>query len=75
VDRLLERGRRTANLEERQKTYREIVGLLHTEVPEIPIAFMPYFFGVRSHLKGFETDLDASYFFGSGGIPMAWLDR
>jgi peptide/nickel transport system substrate-binding protein len=75
VDRLLEEGRRTLDLQKRRKIYREFVELIHEEVPVLYYLISPNVFAHRSNLKGFETRGQGRFFSGDMGIPLAYLER
>jgi peptide/nickel transport system substrate-binding protein len=75
VDRLLDEGRRSVDKKQRAKVYREFLKIVHEEVPQIPYIFYPYVFAYGAHLRGFDVDVTGLYFFGQGGIPMAWMEK
>lgn len=75
VDRLLDDARKTTDKKQRAKIYREFLKIAHEEVPQIPYIFYPYVFAFGSYVKNFEVDVNGLYFFGQGGIPMAWIER
>jgi peptide/nickel transport system substrate-binding protein len=75
LDRLLEQGRGAADFQKRYRIYKEAVEILHEEVPQIPLGFVPWVFAYRRQVKGFNVHPDAAYFYGSGGLGVTWLDR
>jgi peptide/nickel transport system substrate-binding protein len=75
VDRLLDEGRKTTDKKQRDGLYREFLRIVHEEVPQIPYIVYPYVFAHAAYVKGFEVDVTGLYFFGQGGIPMAWVEK
>jgi peptide/nickel transport system substrate-binding protein len=79
VDRLLEEGRVTIHQQRRREIYRKVMEIINEETPEINLAFIPRFFGFRSHVKDFRIEpVEANFYHPGGqgwGLPMVWLDK
>ena len=60
----------------RQKTLAKIIAKVNQDVPILTIGFVPRFFTLRDHVKGFTTDDDGARFvWGGGGLTRTWLDK
>lgn len=55
VDKLLEEGRQTFDLDEREKAYAELQQLLYTELPVIPIYYPEQINGYNNRIGGFHA--------------------
>jgi peptide/nickel transport system substrate-binding protein len=75
LDRLLENGRVELDPQKRYRIYKEVVELLHEELPRVSLGFTRYMFAFRGYVKGFQTNPDGFYNYGVGGLTMTWLDR
>jgi peptide/nickel transport system substrate-binding protein len=75
VDRLLEQGRAETDSQKRYRIYKEVVEIIHEELPQITVGFTPYIFAYRAHVKNFRSDPSGVFFYGTGGLAMAWMDR
>lgn len=74
VDKLLEDGRRKLDFAERYRIYKEVVEIIHREVPRIYLTQFPYVFGLRPNVQNFETNNDgARYILANGGLLTTWL--
>ena len=59
----------------RRALFKQIVTKLAEDVPELPVGFVPRFFAVADHVKGFTTDGKGALRPWGGGVNHAWLDR
>jgi peptide/nickel transport system substrate-binding protein len=75
VDGLLDKGRVTVSPKERRKIYQEFLEIMHEEVPEISLGFVPNIYGARRHVRGFELEPQGRFFSGDKGLPVVWLER
>jgi ABC-type transport system substrate-binding protein len=75
LDALLEDGRRVLDFKRRYAIYKNVVEILQEEVPEIFYGFNPYVFAFSSRVKGFTPNKEGQFYYGSGGLPMVWLER
>jgi hypothetical protein len=56
--------------------YKEVIQILHDEVADIPIGFVPNGFGFRSYVQGFEPTVNDDFLsYGNGGVLKTWLDQ
>jgi ABC-type transport system substrate-binding protein len=74
LDRLLDMARGETDFQKRFKIYKEVVEILHEEIPQIPLGFTPYVFAYHSRVRGFDIHPAGDFFFGSGGLAMTWMD-
>jgi peptide/nickel transport system substrate-binding protein len=63
------------NFTKRKKIVKQIINTLNEDVPELPIGFVPRYFGLRSQVKGFTTDNNGSFRWSGGGLNYTWLDK
>jgi ABC-type transport system substrate-binding protein len=78
VDKLLDEGKMTTNEEKRRKIYRRVVEILNEETPNMFLAFIVRFYGVRSNVHGLRADqIDGNLYHPGGGgwgLPLAWIE-
>jgi peptide/nickel transport system substrate-binding protein len=76
VDSLLGQGRQEPDFQKRHRIYREIVEILHEEVPQITLGFIPYVYAYGNHVKGFEVqEHNDDFNYAVGGLVVTWLER
>lgn len=75
VDMLLEEARKTAEVRERRRMYREIIEILQEEVADIPIAFISTAYAFQMNVRDFETAITSTFSHGNGGVVRTWLDK
>jgi ABC-type transport system substrate-binding protein len=76
VDELLEEARRIADFAQRRAMYKEVIQILHEEVADIPIGFVPNGFALRSYVQGFQPTINDDFLsYSNGGFVTTWLDR
>jgi peptide/nickel transport system substrate-binding protein len=75
VDQLLDEARKTADIRERRRMYKEIIEILQEDVADIPIAFVPRAYASQSYVRDFGPTIMAAYSYGNGGLLKTWLDR
>jgi peptide/nickel transport system substrate-binding protein len=68
VDKLLDAGRAELDFRTRYRIYKEIVEILHEEVPQISLAFAPYVFAMRNHVRGFRVHASGFFYDGLEGL-------
>ncbi|HED15934.1 MAG TPA: ABC transporter substrate-binding protein [Gammaproteobacteria bacterium] len=61
VDRLIERAEREADMDKRAQLYRELLIILHDDLPYIPLWYEEHFSIVRKNIKGYQLTADGSY--------------
>jgi len=72
---LLEKAAAELNLEKRRALFKQILGKMLDDVPEIYLGFVPRFFATREFVKNFTTNSDGGFRWWGGGMNHAWLDR
>ncbi|MGH7835648.1 MAG: ABC transporter substrate-binding protein, partial [Candidatus Binatia bacterium] len=75
VDSMFQQLATEADAAKRKSLLRAILTHLSEDVPELPIGFVPRFFALRSHVKGFSTDDNSSFRWSGGGLNFTWLDK
>lgn len=75
LDRLLEIGRVTLDPAKRKAIYREVVEILHEDLPVLWLVMTPYAYAFGPRVKDFETDSQGLFFSGDKGLPFARLAR
>jgi len=75
MDAWIDRAERNADPEERRALVRKIVAKALEDIPEIYLGYVPQFYALRDHVKGFETDSDANFRWWGGGLSHTWLDK
>ena len=75
VDKLLEQGRTELDFQKRYRIYKEALEIIHEELPQIALGFAPYVFAFRNQVKGFDVYPNGQFFYGVGGLGMAWLEK
>lgn len=75
VDALLEQARMEPEFQKRYRTYKEVLEIIHEEVPQIPLGFAPYIYAFRNQVKGFDVYPNGQFFYGVGGMGTTWLER
>lgn len=61
VDRLIEQAERETDMDKRAQLYRELLALLHTDLPYIPLWYEEHFSIVRQDIKGYRLTADGNY--------------
>jgi ABC-type transport system substrate-binding protein len=76
MDSLIDKAETETDPEKRKELVRRIVQKLYAEdVPEVPIGFVPRFFALRNHVKGFKTNRLGDFQWLNGGLSYVWLDK
>jgi peptide/nickel transport system substrate-binding protein len=76
VDRLIEAGRRSHEIQERKALYTKMLQLFLAEAPEVSLCQTPEFFGVGPGVAGFSIDIGGSeYVYAGGGLTHTWLKK
>jgi ABC-type transport system substrate-binding protein len=75
LDRLLDTGRVTLDPAKRKAIYREVVEILHEDLPVLWLVMTPYAYAYGPRVRDFETDAQGLFFSGDKGIPFVRLVR
>lgn len=59
----------------RRGLFKQILTKLAEDVPEVPVGFVPRFFTLRDHVKGFTTDGKGAFRPWGAGLNYVWLDK
>jgi peptide/nickel transport system substrate-binding protein len=73
MDRLMDEAGKTTDERKRKELYTRVIRIVHEEIPEIPLAFVPRFFTYHKKVRGFETDYDGRFNAGSFGLLHVWI--
>jgi peptide/nickel transport system substrate-binding protein len=73
MDRLMDEAGKTTDERKRKELYTRVIRIVHEEIPEIPLAFVPRFFTYHKKVRGFETDYDGRFNAGSFGLIRVWI--
>jgi ABC-type transport system substrate-binding protein len=61
--------------EKRRVLFKRAVAKILDDAPVFLIGFTPRFFTLRTHVKGFVTNLNADFETWGGGLSHTWLDK
>ncbi|MEE9233399.1 MAG: ABC transporter substrate-binding protein [Nitrospirales bacterium] len=75
MDKLLTMADTETDVAKRKELFRKIVTKMNDDVPYVPVGFVPRFFTLGSHVKGFTTDAEGGFRWWGGGLNYTWLDR
>ena len=75
VDRLMAEAARTIDPKKRYEVWAKMVRIIHEEVPEIPLAFIPRYYTFHKKVRGFETDWDGRFNMTTAGFSRVWIAR
>jgi ABC-type transport system substrate-binding protein len=75
LDRLMARAEAETDSEKRREMFKQIVGKVLDDVPELYVGFVPRFFTLRDGVKGFTTNAEGGFFWWGGGLNHTWRDR
>jgi ABC-type transport system substrate-binding protein len=75
VDRLLDRARTIMDPKERRELYKKATEIINDESPQVNLAFIVEYFGLRSYVKGFKADENGDLSFFGGGVPFTWIEK
>lgn len=73
MDSMLQKAEAELDVAKRKELFRQILGKLLDDLPEIYIGFVPEFFTFREHVRGFTTDDDGHFHWWGGGLNSTWL--
>lgn len=73
VDRLMAGAGKTFDPTKRYEIWSKIVRIIHEEVPEIPLAFIPRYYTYHKKVRGFETDFDGRFNMTTAGFSRVWI--
>jgi peptide/nickel transport system substrate-binding protein len=75
LDHLLETGRMILDPVKRKAIYREVVEILHEDLPILWLVMTPYAYAYGPRVRDFETDAQGVFFSGDKGVPFIRLGR
>jgi len=75
MDKLLTMADTETDVAKRKELFRKIVTKMNDDVPYVPVGFVPRFFTLGSHVKGFTTDAEGGFRWWGGGLNYTWLDK
>jgi peptide/nickel transport system substrate-binding protein len=75
VDQLLDDARKITDFQRRKRLYKEVIEILHEEVADLPIAFVPNGFGFQRHVKDFEPAIRGTFSYANGGLLKTWMEK
>lgn len=73
LDRLMAEAARTIDPKKRYEIWSKAVRIVHEEVPEIPLAFIPRYYTFHKKVRGFETDWDGRFNMTTAGFSRVWI--
>jgi len=74
-DKLVARANKIQDEKERYKVYEKAIRIVHEDLPEIPLVFVPRYFAFHKKVRGFTTDDGARFNMTTGGLSRTWLDQ
>lgn len=74
-DKLVEEGRRTADVAKRKEIYRKALELMNRELHFIYLGHLPVAQAWRSHVKNMKTNIRGDIAFHNGGVAYAWIEK
>jgi len=75
MEALLKKADSELDAAKRRALFRQVVGKLFDDVPELFLGFVPETFAFRRHVKGFTTNDDGNFQWSGGGLSRTWLDK
>jgi ABC-type transport system substrate-binding protein len=73
VDRLMAEAAKTIDPKKRYEVWAKVVRIIHEELPEIPLAFVPRYYTFHKKVRGFETDWDGRFNMTTAGFSRVWI--
>jgi len=74
VDRLIAETARTIDPKKRYEIWARIMRIIHEELPEIPLAFIPRYYTYHKKVRGYETDWDGRFNMTTAGFSRVWIE-
>lgn len=74
MDRLLEEAVRIQDEKKRYEVYAKVARMLHDDIPDIPLVYVPRYFTYQQKVRGFETDLDGRFQMTTAGFSHVWIE-
>jgi ABC-type transport system substrate-binding protein len=74
-DRLLNEAAATLDQKKRYEVYAKAIRIIHDDVPEMPLVFVPRFFALNEKFRGFTTDGGGRFNWVTGGLSRMWAAR
>jgi len=75
VEALIKKAEVELNPKKRRALFERILTKVNEDLPYIPVGYVPRFFTVREHVKGFTTNASGDFRPWGGGLNHAWLDK
>jgi peptide/nickel transport system substrate-binding protein len=75
LDRLLAQADSVTDQKKRRELYSRAIKIIHDEVPDLPLAYVPRFFTYHEKFKGFLTDADGRFNGTTFGLSRIWMER
>ena len=74
-DELVAEAGRITDQKKRFELYDKAIRILHSDLPEIPLIFVPRYFAFNKKVRGFTTDDGARFNLTTGGLSRTWLAK
>jgi peptide/nickel transport system substrate-binding protein len=75
VDRLMAEAGKITDQKRRYELYAKAIRIIHEELPDLPIAFVPRFFTQQQKVRDFRTDFDGRFNLTTSGLSRTWLAK
>jgi peptide/nickel transport system substrate-binding protein len=75
MDALLERAETELDAGRQRELFKQVLSRVNEDLPQLFVGFVPEFFAVRDHVKGFVTNDEGDFVWWGGGLHHAWLDK
>jgi peptide/nickel transport system substrate-binding protein len=75
MDDLLRRAETELDHGRRKQLFRQVLTKMLEDMPELPIGFVPEYYALRDHLRGFTTSGLGHFMHHGGGLNYTWLDK
>ncbi len=74
-DKLVAEAGRISDQKRRYELYDKAIRIVHKDLPEIPMVFVPRYFVFNKKVRGFTTDDGARFNLTTGGLSRTWLAK
>ena len=74
-DKLVAQANKIQDEKERYKIYEKAIRIIHDDLPEIPLVFVPRYFAFHKKVHGFTTDDGARFNMTTGGLSHTWIEK
>ncbi len=75
VEALVKKAETELNPTKRRALFKKILTQVNEDLPYIPVGYVPRFFTLRTHVKGFTTNASGDFRPWGRGLNHAWLDK